>query len=138
MVRQCGLAGGQWEENSYYKNILKSLNFMYVKTWRNCHHNKRVNLQDLSVFIWAELYNLLIGMSSLCTGLISHFNQYNFKNHMTGVCLVPVCHIILLQMFLSKMTYWNIPALVQEREFFFVFCITLHLLQLQPTFLLIC
>lgn len=54
---------------------------------------------------------------------------------MAGVCLVSVCHVILSQMFLSKMSSLNIAALMQEREIISVFCITLHLLQLQPVFL---
>lgn len=38
-----------------------------------------IDLQALSAFIWAELYNVLIDMSSLHTALISHFGQYNFN-----------------------------------------------------------
>jgi len=85
MVRQCSFAGGQTAMKG--KRVLlkvkrKSQNkifFCKLKRKQDCHNSKIIDLQALSTFIWAELYNLLIDMSSLHIALISRFGQYNFN-----------------------------------------------------------
>lgn len=84
MVRQCSFAGRQaaMKRKSVLLKVKKSqskTSSCKLEHKQNCHRNKMIDLQGLFAFIWAEMYNLLIDMSSLHTALIPHFGQCNLN-----------------------------------------------------------